>query len=388
MMSEEVILVSYGEITLKSSRVRSRMERVLIKNIISQLKRHRIDVLKIHKEGGRLFVWTSNNRDAIKILTKVFGVVSASIALKTGLDLNEIVNEVKKYSKEVLINAKTFAIRARRPNKGFPITSIELARILGDVILKEMPNLKVDLDSPDKEIFVEIRRSGAYIYHERELGPKGLPYGVEGKVIALMSGGIDSAVAAWMIMKRGCTIVPIHYDLGHYVSPIAKERIVRILKWLKEWIPSEKVKVHVVPLAYAHELLKGNINEKYRCIFCRAMMYLIAQEMAKEVGAKGIVTGENLGQVASQTLDNLYLLSRLIDIPILRPVIGFDKEEIAEIARRIGVYDIANIKVECKLVPRHPETHAKEEEVLKELEKVDIKDIVRSIIKQRQIVTI
>jgi len=387
-MSEEVILVSYGEITLKSSRVRSRMERILVRNIINQLKRHKIDVLKIRKEGGRLFIRTSNNRDAIKILTKVFGVVSASTALKTGLDLNEIVNEVKKYSKEALMNAKTFAIRARRPNKDFPITSIELARILGDVILKEIPNLKVDLDNPDKEIFVEIRRSGAYIYHERNTGPKGLPYGVEDKVVALISGGMDSAVAAWMIMKRGCTIVPIHYDLGPYVSPIAKERIMSVLKWLKEWIPSGELKVHIVPLAYAHELLKGAINERYRCIFCKAMMYLTAQEIAKEIGAKGIVTGESLGQVASQTLDNLYLLSRLIDIPILRPVVGFDKEEIAEVARRIGVYEIASVKVECKLVPRHPETHAKEEEVLKEFERINIEGIVKSILKRRQIITI
>ncbi|RLF16571.1 MAG: tRNA 4-thiouridine(8) synthase ThiI [Thermoprotei archaeon] len=387
-VARNVIIVGYGEITLKSHKVRLRMERTLIDNMIRQLKKEGIKVREINKEGGRIFICTDNDEKAVKVLTKVFGIVFVARSLEVTLDMEEIEKEVRRYSKDVLANVKTFAIRAHRANKKFPVNSMEIARILGKAILDENKHLKVNLENPEREIFIEIRQRGAYVYHEKHKGPGGLPYGVEGKIIALMSGGMDSTIAAWMMMKRGCRIVPVHYDLSPYVNEKARERIINVLKWLKEWIPDKEIRAIVIPLSIAHERTMGVIDERYRCLFCKTMMYLVAQEIAREVGAKAIVTGESLGQVASQTLDNLYVLSRRVEIPILRPLIGYDKGEIIEMARKLGVYEISSIKVTCNLVPTHPETHCREENFLAELNKIDLKRTIEELMNKRRIIRI
>ncbi len=380
-----MILVRYGEITLKSPKVRRRMERVLIDNIREQLRIAGVCDVNMTKEGGRIFVRTRELRKALLVLPKVFGVVSVSPVMECSRDLEELINAVVKYSRRVLAEGLTFAVRVHRADKSYPMTSVEVARILGKAILEAKPGVKVNLERPEVELSVEIRGDRAYIFHEIIKGPGGLPYGVEGKAVALISGGMDSAIAAWMIMKRGCEVIPVFCDLTPYFEGEGRRRAIDVLFWLRDWVP-RKWKIYVAPLGLAHSMISG-LEPKYRCLVCKSLMYLVAEAVAIKEGAKAIVTGESLGQVASQTLDNLLILSKLIKLPILRPLIGLDKNEIADLARRLGVYDVATAhRVACRLVPKHPVTHAEEAQVKSILTSIDLDHLVRWLYENSQIV--
>jgi len=366
MKGFSTILLRYGEIALKSKEIRVRMENRLIRNIVTQLKLAGLTNFRVRREWGRIFIEIEGPEDFrsyISVLTKVFGIVSVSPCIKVSLDLGEIKDVVVSLAKEVLSPGSTFEVRAHRANKKYPLTSKELEKLLGAEILRNIPHVKVNLESPDRSIYVEIRDDAAYVYLEEFEGPGGLPYGVEGKVVSLISGGVDSAVAAWMMMKRGCEVVPAHYTLTPFYGEDAKERAYEVLKWLRQWVPEKRWVVYQVPLGLIHE--KIEINVRYRCLLCKYLMYKIAEAIAEEVGAKALVTGEALGQVASQTLDNLYFLTTHANLPILRPLIGFDKDEIIKLGRRLGVAEIAFKKVlDCTLNPAakgmRAETHASE----------------------------
>jgi thiamine biosynthesis protein ThiI len=283
--------------------------------------------------------------------------VSPSIEIDNDIDVikDVAVRVALAVSKER--GAKSFAIRARRV-ESYPITSKDIEKIVGQVV-KEATGLRVDLVSSDLEVFVEVRERCAYIYTEVLKGPGGLPYGVEGRCIALFSGGVDSTVAMWMAAKRGCEVIPVHMVAKPFYSDKAFERAINVLKAFREWIPRKEFKA--VFVTNYGELLKrivDSVRKRLICLACKRLMLLIALRLVRELGAKAIVTGESLGQVASQTLDNMHVISRGIEVPIFRPLIGFDKEEIASLARSLGFEKTMVNMPQCAALPEFPETHA------------------------------
>ncbi len=264
-----------------------------------------------------------------------------------------------------LTTAKTFALRIKRVGK-HDFSSNDKAIELGDLVRKAFPHLKVNLAAPDAEIHVEIRQDECYLYDTVIKGVGGLPLGVEGTLVALVSGGIDSPVAAWMMMKRGCTIVPIFVALDTFLDETVLARAERVVSVLRKYQPDIQLRViHDPYLAAAKKELIKNRQEKYTCLFCKRRMYRIAEKVAEEVGAKGIVNGESLGQVASQTLDNLVVLSDAAAIPVYRPLIGFDKADTIMLAREIGTYEESTSRATgCMAVPKGPSTKAHLAEIL------------------------
>jgi tRNA uracil 4-sulfurtransferase len=350
-------LIRYSEIALKSEPVRRRWEDRLITNIHEVLPGSRI-----RKERGRIWVLGDANEER---LSKVFGIVSFSRCDHCHLD--ELKPFILDYCHRREMNeAKTFALRIRRVgNHSF--RSQEKTIELADLILDEFPGLGVDLQNPDITIHVEIRHNDCYLYKDSVKGAGGLPLGVEGKLVALISGGIDSPVAAWAMMRRGCKIIPVYVDL--FGSESALERARAVTDALRKYQPGlELMVVRDTFLEEAARLLARQDLGRYTCLICKRRMYKVAQTVAEECGAKGIVTGESLGQVASQTLDNLYVLDEVADMPVYRPLIAYDKVDAEKIAREIGTFEPSIMPADsCSVVPYKPSTKAKLD-IIKEVE--------------------
>jgi len=385
-VERKVVLVRYGEVTLKSPYVREFMEKKLIEHISYILKKHGYVNANARKTPGRIFIENIDDvAEVAKKVSKVFGVVSTSPAIEVKTDIDEIRKSVVKYAFNILRGNQSFAIRARRVKK-FPINSKELERILGAEILEKLKDreLKVNLTSPDTVIYVEVRSRKTYIYHEVFNGVGGLPYGVEGKAISLVSGGIDSPVATWLIMKRGVKVVPVFFNSGPFTSKEAIEKAYEIIKILRKWVPEEEFYFYEVDYGGALKTIVENVRPQLVCLACKRTMFKTAIELAKVEEAKAIVTGESLGQVASQTLDNIYVISYGLGYPILRPLIGLDKDEIIELARKIGTYDVSSRNViECKASPVYRGfkaiAHATLDVILELEEKLRINELAKEL---------
>ncbi|MDD1664121.1 MAG: tRNA 4-thiouridine(8) synthase ThiI [Methanomicrobiales archaeon] len=346
----ELWLVRYSEIFLKSDPVRREWEKVLTRNI-----REVLPECRVRTERGRIWVEGPVDRGRLR---RVFGIVSFSPV--TRCDLASLHEGLLDLCRRNGVNdRRTFGIRMRRVGT-HPFTSQEKAVELGNLVRGEFPHLEVDLDRPDLELHVEIREGDCYLYTEVIRGAGGLPLGVEGSLVALVSGGIDSPVAAWMMMKRGCRIIPIFVALESFLDDDARMKAGKVVEVLHMYQPD--IRLRVVPdsfLACAKEGLIRHGLEKFTCLICKRRMYRIAEAVAEAEGAKGIVTGESLGQVASQTLDNLLVLDDAAGIPVYRPLIGLDKEEITRMAREIGTFGSSTAPVKgCQAVPKKPSTSA------------------------------
>jgi thiamine biosynthesis protein ThiI len=350
-------LVRYSEIFLKSDPVRRQWENTLLANILAVQPG-----CTGWTERGRLWIEGSVDPDRLR---KVFGIVSFSRV--ESCPLAGLPDAIIPFARaHGIADAKSFAIRVKRVGK-HEFSSQEMARDLGAIIATAFPHLLVNLDSPEKEIFVEIRDGTCFLYDHVQKGAGGLPLGVEGTLVALVSGGIDSPVAAYMMMKRGCRIIPVYVRLESYLDESAMDRAKTVVGTLREYQPD--IELRVVRDDYlmkAKALLAKKHLEKLTCIFCKRRMYRIAEAIAEKEGAKGIVTGESLGQVASQTLDNLLVLTDAATIPVYRPLIGFDKEETMRLAREIGTYAASTVRAGgCRAVPKPPATRAKMAQVRK-----------------------
>ncbi len=336
---------------LKSDPVRREWENILISNVQDMMPE-----CHARKERGR--IWLEGEVDPAK-LKHIFGIVSFSECVSCTLeDLNSSV--LKFCNGKEMKKTKSFAVRLKRVgNHNF--TSQTKAAELGSLIVESYPHLTVDLDHPEMEIFVEIRDKDCYLFDNISQGAGGIPPGVEGTLVALFSGGIDSPVAAWMMMKRGCTIIPLYVDISPFFDETALERAHKVVESLRPYQPD--IRLRVVQDSYLHrakEFMERKGLEKYTCLLCKRRMYRIAEAFAREEGAKGIVTGESIGQVASQTLDNMYVLNDASTMPFYRPLIGFDKQEIVDIARKIGSYHPSILPAgSCRAVPKKPSTKAK-----------------------------
>lgn len=375
----KMFLIRYSEIALKSPPVRRRWEDVLVSNIQKALPGCRV-----RKSWGRIWVEGPVDREVDQEkLRRVFGIVSFSEVEHCPLqDLNAFILD---FCRRIgLEKASSFALRLRRVGE-HPFSSQEKTVELADSILERYPQLKVNLKNPEAAVYVEIRDQDCYLYKDVVKGAGGLPLGVEGKLVVLLSGGIDSPVAAWMMMKRGCKIIPLYVDLDSFSGPGALKRAEAVVEVLKAYQPDLELKVVKDDfLKNAKEIMKAvglenggenggeNGQERYTCLICKRRMYRLAESVARELNAGGIVTGESLGQVASQTLDNLLVLDCSVSLPIYRPLIAFDKVEAERIAREIGTFEVSIMPAEsCKAVPRKPATKARLETVRRIEEKLN-----------------
>ncbi|HDM08784.1 MAG TPA: tRNA 4-thiouridine(8) synthase ThiI, partial [Candidatus Omnitrophica bacterium] len=353
---DNVIIVKYSEIGLKGK------NRVYFENFLVNNIRLKSGFDKIRKTHGRIYIEPGNciNTDciqqAIERLAKTFGITSVCSGLK-------VVNDKKEIEKAALLlfekeeekkNPETFKINTRRINKRFPEGSYEISSYLGETILKKFPNIKVNLSNPDVTINVEIREK-TYIYAEELRGPGGLPVPSSGKGLLLLSGGIDSPVAGYLMGKRGLQVDAIYYHSPPYVSEKTRDKIRTIAEVLCEYFG--QIIVYTVPFTEVQKIIQENANPRETTLHTRAAMIAIADRIAKSEGYNSIITGESLGQVASQTSESMRFTQSYTDLPIFRPLVGMNKEEIKDIARMIGTYDISILPYEdcCTLfTPKHP----------------------------------
>ncbi|MDR3290742.1 MAG: tRNA 4-thiouridine(8) synthase ThiI [Methanobrevibacter sp.] len=355
-MKYDLIIGRYGEIALKSPRVRKRFENKLVSNIKSALD------CKLNLNQARLFIYPKDFEEGLETLSRIFGIVSYSPAISLKTDLKNIEEYLMDYVDELeksgLINSqKSFAIRTRRVGK-HDMSSQEFSAFAGSVVVKKIGS-PVNLRNPDITIFLEIRGEDTYIFHEKMKGTGGLPLGTQGRLVALVSSGIDSPVASYLMMKRGCEIVAIHFNNAPFAGPKVTENFKKLIEQLNTYAVGSEIKTVIVDYGEYLAASKEHALEKLTCVLCKSGMYKIAEKIAEKENALAIVDGSSLGQVASQTLPNILATREKTNLPILSPLIGFDKVEIEKIAKKIGTFPISELNDGgCSAVPRYPETNA------------------------------
>lgn len=351
-----LILLRYGEIALKG-RNRPLFLRALRRNIRACLREHGIQGI-VSSKGQRVYVETEQVAEATAPLQRVFGVVSLSPVTEVAHEVEAIVNAgVREALAAGVKPGVSYRVQARRSDKSFPLISPEINRVVGEAIY-EATQGDVDLSrDADVTIGVEVQRDRALLYGRVLRGPGGLPVGTEGRVVALVSGGIDSPVAAWLMMKRGCGVVPLHLSQNDAETAKTLANLEQLKRYAYGWEFRPTVLQHAEVVAPALAALAEMREERWSCLVCKHLMLRRAQELAAEVGADAIVMGDSLGQVASQTLPNLRAFSLGIELPVLRPLIGMDKTEIIEIARRVGTFDVSTrVQHACPFLPANPIT--------------------------------
>lgn len=348
----KVLLLKFGELFLKG-RNRREFLKLLRYNIEQKLKGL---TYKLFETQGRLVVsnFSADIEDELlSRLQKVFGLIGAASAVEIDTVMEDIEKYVGGFDVE---NYKTFKIEAKRADKTFPMTSMEIERHLGGVVLDKNPNLKVDLYNPELVINVEIRvNNKTYIYSNLYPCANGLPLGSAGKGLLLLSGGIDSPVAGYLMSKRGLKIEAVHFHSYPYTSAQAKEKVIELAKEISEYCG--EIKLHVVSFTEIQEQIHKNCDAEYMITIMRRIMMRIAERLCKENGLGAIVTGESLGQVASQTMQSMTVTNSVVSLPVFRPVIAFDKEEIMDVARKIGTYETSILPYEdcCTVfLPKNP----------------------------------
>ncbi|MFX1317701.1 MAG: tRNA uracil 4-sulfurtransferase ThiI [Promethearchaeota archaeon] len=386
------VLVRYGEIGLKTPGVRRYLEGLLSNHLGVMLTRQVVSYSKITRERGRFFIQTTDAETAAEAASRVFGVVSTSPVWTVSSNPDKIINQVKALTSSFISEGQSFAVRVRRV-KTHPFTSQEIASQVGAAII-EVTGQKhsaapVDLDNPNVEIHIEIREKSSYIFTTVIEGPGGFPYGSQGTVLGLHSGGLDSPVAQWLMMKRGAHVIPLYFGSDVPPKQSLRTRAIQSAKILAQWIPHTKTELLIIPY---YEILRQLSRSKYpkiTCVLCKRMMYRMGAMVAAQEGAKALVTGETLGQVASQTLDNLAVLDSAIALPIFRPLIGIDKSQTMNLARRIGSYDASSKDVgDCFAVPNKPTIAASLEQIHEAEAALNIPEIVTNAISQLERVTL
>ncbi len=376
-----VVAVSFGEIFLKGKN-RGSFEHKLTEQIRFALKEYK-DVT-IYKELGKVFIQTKHIEDMdgiINKLKKVFGIVVISPSIKVEKNAEIIIEEsieLFKYLKEKQ-NIKTFKVNTKRGDKTFPIKSMDFSALVGEKILNAFTDVTVDVHNPDLEIFIDIKKN-CYISSERINTVGGMPIGSCGKALLLLSGGIDSPVAGYMIAKRGVEISALYFHTYPFTSERANEKVNRLKEILEEYCG--KIKLYSVNLLEVHKAIKEHCREEETTILARRFMMRIAEKIAKENGMEMLITGESLGQVASQTMKSMIVIENAIDMPILKPVIGMDKTEIMDRAKVIGTYDTSILPYDdcCSVfAPSHPLINPKLDSILISEGRLDVVSLIERV---------
>ncbi|MCJ1667955.1 tRNA 4-thiouridine(8) synthase ThiI [Staphylococcus sp. NRL 19/737] len=364
-MKFDHLLVRYGEITLKGSN-RKKFVNALKDNVNRSLQS--LDGTHVYGKRDRMYITLTDEADAQEVIsrvTKIFGIKSVSPVHKTTQELEDIKNLCVELAQE-FNSGDTFKIDVKRVDKSFPLDTYELQRELGGTILNATEDLTVDVKQPTHNVRVEVRMDGVYIYTEVYEGAGGLPVGTGGKTLLMLSGGIDSPVAGMEIMKRGVRIEAIHFHSPPFTSEKAKDKVIELTRILSERVGP--IKLHIVPFTELQKQINKVVHPRYTMTSTRRMMLRVADIVLERIGGHAIVNGENLGQVASQTLKSMYAINNVTSTPILRPLVSLDKEDIVKKAREIGTFDVSIQPYEdcCTIfTPKNPVTEPDFDKVIK-----------------------
>lgn len=388
-MKTKVLSISLGELILKGLN-RKYFEDKLIKQMRRAIRD--IGFEKIYKEQGKVYIEADEANFPLMInrLKKVFGLVYISPCIRVEKDIDQIYEAAIEAMKKALDkgNIKTFKVDTNRSDKKFPLKSPEVSREVGARILREFPDLTVDVHDPEVYIYVDIKQYG-YIYTDRIKGYGGLPIGTNGKGLLLLSGGIDSPVAGFMMAKRGVEINCVHYHSYPFTSERAEEKVKDLAKVLSSYVG--KIKLYSVNLLPIQKEINSKCPEEEMTILSRRFMMRIAEKIANENAYDALITGENLGQVASQTIDGLKVTNQSVDMPIFRPLIGFDKSDIVEKAKDIETYELSILPFEdcCTVfLPKRPVTKPKIEKILKSEEALEVDQLIENAVNNMKIYNI
>lgn len=386
-MKKKVILIRYGEIYLKG-RNRPFFERTLVNRIKQVLDE--VGDFKLTKGQGRIIVEGEKELDdAINRLTEVFGIISISPAFEIDKDFEVIKKEALNLCNQRLNNdIKTFKVETKRADKKFPLKSPEISRELGAYILQNIDHIKVDVKNPDLTLFVEIR-DRVYIYTDIIKGIGGMPVGANGKAMLLLSGGIDSPVAGWMIAKRGVSLEAVYYHSFPFTGDKAKQKVIELAHILSKY--TGPIKLHIVHFTDIQKELYEKCPDNQITILMRRFMMRIAEQLAIKNNALALITGESLGQVASQTIESLNTTNSVVKLPVLRPLIGFDKIEIMDRAEQIGTYETSILPYQdcCTVfVPQNPVTKPRLDKIEKSEQVLDVDKMVTDAVKNVETIDI
>ena len=391
MEGKATYIVRYGEVALKGKN-KPYFERMLMERIKKVVKE--FDDVQIMREDGLVMMYAPLDLPEDKLITrvsKVFGVDSISPAVEVIPNIDEI----QKAAVEFMMNRieqkgiKTFKVEAKRGDKSFPVESPQIAKTVGAAVLKGCKVLKVDVHDPECLLFVHVRKGKCLLYDHKVSGCGGLPPGTNGRGLVLLSGGIDSPVAAWMMAKRGMIIEGIHYHSYPYTSQRAWEKVQDLARILTEYCG--RMKIHSINLLPIQEQIVEHCPEEMTTILVRRFMMRIAERMAKQTNCSMLITGENLGQVASQTADSLVVTDATVQMPVMRPLIAMDKWEIIEKAQEIGTFETSIQPFEdcCTVfLPKHPTTRPKLDRIMEAESRFDWEDLVQQAIDNRETVWI
>jgi thiamine biosynthesis protein ThiI len=391
MKDRNTFIVRCGEVALKGLN-KPYFERMLVDRIKRVLKKY--DGVEVKRNEGLIFVRALKELDPDLIvadISRVFGVASISPAVETESDLEEIGQAAVEYMLQLIEKkgVKTFKVDAKRADKNFPVKSPDIARQIGARILIGCKVLKVDVHNPECLLFIDVRKDKSYIFEQKISGFGGLPLGTNGKGMILLSGGIDSPVAAWMMAKRGMLIEAVHFHSYPYTSERAREKVVDLAGIVAGYCG--RFKMHIINLLPIQELIVQNCPEEETTILVRRFMMKIAEKVAQETDCCMLITGENLGQVASQTAEALVVTDQSVQMPVMRPLIAMDKVDIMDIARNIGTFETSILPYEdcCTVfLPKHPTTKPKLAKILDSESRLDVEQLVADAVSSKETVTI
>lgn len=371
---KEVILCKYGEIILKGAN-KSQFESILLRDV--RRRAAHVGNFEVYALQSTVYIEPLSDEEDIEEMFRqarhVFGFVAVTRAAAEEKTVEDICRVAAEYLPEKLAGYKKFRVEAKRSDKKFPLKSPELAGEVGGVILSNLPHMQVDLTHPDITVRVEVRDRAAYIHAGQQRGAGGIPLGCGGHGLLLLSGGIDSPVAGYRMARRGLALDALYFESIPYTSELAREKVLTLAREMAEYCG--KIRLHVISLTHIQEEMRDKCEEDYFTLLLRRFMMKLACRMADQCGATALVTGESLGQVASQTLAALRVTEDAADRPILRPLIGMDKEEIVATAREIGTFETSILPYEdCCTVftPRHPRTQPVLEKVLEQEKILDV----------------
>lgn len=390
-----IFIVRCGEVALKGQN-KPYFERMLVERIRKRLKKIEQPGMGIEtvRNEGLIFVRADKEYDKQQIIgeiSKVFGVASISPALEAEENIEAIGAIAVEYMMNLIKEKgiKTFKVDTKRADKNFPIKSPDISRTIGAIVLKGCKVLSVDVHNPDCELFVDVRRDVAYVFDKKISGFGGLPLGTNGKGMVLLSGGIDSPVAAWMMAKRGMLVDAVHFHSYPYTSERAQEKVEELAGLVAGYVG--RFNMYVINLLPIQEQIVQNCPEEETTILVRRFMMRIAEKVAQEKGATMLITGENLGQVASQTAEALVVTDASVQMPVMRPLIAMDKVDIMEKAKEIGTYEKSIEPYEdcCTVfLPKHPTTKPKLEKILESESKLDVEGLIAAAVASKETVVI
>jgi thiamine biosynthesis protein ThiI len=363
---DTIIVRLSGEIGVKSEWTRATYEKQLVRNMKFAFKAKNLKSTAIVRSRGRIYVKTNKTEEVANVLSRIFGISSVSEAKQTNSGLNQITATTLELANTTLHQNKAFAVRCHRVGT-HSYSSQQVCRDLGEQILNQFRalNPKVDLTNPDVTFNVEVRDKEAFVYFQTLPGPGGFPLGTQAKTVCLLSGGIDSPVACWLTMKRGSPVIPIYIDNDPYTDERTKKKAIEIAKRLKDWSTGHLNRIYIIPNGENIKNIQEKTPARFTCLFCKRLMYHIAEKIADKEEAFGIITGEAIGEQASQTINNLFVIDEASSrYPIHRPLLGYDKLETEAVAKKIGTFEISILKAKgCCAAPSSPATRAKLDEV-------------------------